>query len=66
MANKILKNGPVAVAQIKNAIQVGVDMSTEGASEYCQKNAMMTCVTKDGKEGLNAFREKRPPKFTGK
>ncbi len=66
MARKILKNAPQAVWQIKNAIQIGVDMSTEGASEYCQKNTMMTLASKDGAEGLRAFLEKRPPKWQGK
>ena len=66
MANRILKNGPAAIRQIKNAIQVGMDMSLEGASEYCQKNAMMTCVTKDAREGTKAFLEKRPAVWTGR
>jgi len=66
MARKILKNAPQAVWQIKNAIQIGVDMSTEGASEYCQKNTMMTLASKDGAEGLRAFTEKRSPRWQGK
>ncbi len=66
MAKKILKNAPQAVWQIKNAIQVGMDMSNEGASEYAQKNTMMTLASKDGAEGLRAFLEKRPPTWQGK
>ena len=66
MARKILKNAPRAAWQIKNAIQVSLDMSLEGASEYCQKNTMMTIASKDGAEGLKAFLEKRPPKWQGK
>ena len=65
LADKIIKNAPLAVSQIKNAIQAGMDMSIEGASEYCQKNCMMLFTTKDGKEGLKSFLEKRPPEWTG-
>lgn len=61
MANRIIKNAPLAVAQIKNAIRVGIDMNIEGASEYCQKNTMMLLVSEDGKEGVKAFLEKRAP-----
>lgn len=66
MAEKIIKNAPSAIAQIKNAIQVGTDMNVEGASEYCQKNSLILAVSEDGKEGLKAFLEKRPPVWTGK
>ena len=66
MAGKILKNAPQAVWQIKNAIQIGMDMSIEGASEYSQKNCMMTLASKDGAEGLKAFVEKRSPEWQGK
>ena len=66
IANKIIKNAPQAVRQIKNAIQMGMDMSLEGATEYCQKNCMMTIATQDGTEGLNAWSEKRSPVWKGK
>jgi len=66
LASRILKNAPLAIAQIKNAIQVGTDMPLEGASEYCQKNAMMTMLTQDAEEGTRAFVEKRSPVWQGK
>ena len=66
IANKIAKNAPQAVWQIKSAIQIGTDMPLEGASDYCQKNSMMTIATKDGAEGLKAWVEKRPPVWQGK
>ena len=66
LANRILRNGPAAVALIKRAIQVGTDMPLEGAMEYCQYGAMMTSSTKDYQEGTRAFLEKRKPVWQGK
>lgn len=66
MAKKIIKNAPLAITQIKNSIHVGMDMNVEGASEYCQKNAMILIASEDGKEGLKSFLEKRPPVWKGK
>lgn len=66
MANRIVRNAPEAVRQIKNAIQMGMDMSLEGASEYCQKNCMMTIATRDAMEGTKAWLEKRPAQWQGK
>ena len=66
LANRILRNGPAAVALIKRAIQVGTDMPLEGAMEYCQYATMMTITTKDAKEGTKSFIEKRKPVWQGK
>lgn len=66
LCNRILKNGPAAVALIKRAIQVGSDMPLEGAMEYCQNSAMMTALTIDAREGTRAFLEKRKPSWLGK
>jgi enoyl-CoA hydratase/carnithine racemase len=66
LANRILRNGPAAVALIKRAIHVGTDMPLEGAMEYCQYSTMMTIATKDSKEGTKAFLEKRRANWQGK
>lgn len=66
LANRILRNAPAAVAVIKRAIQVGVDMPLEGAMEHCQFGAMILSTTKDSKEGTKAFLEKRKPVWQGK
>lgn len=66
LARRIMKNAPAAVALIKRSIQVGADMPLEGAMEYCQYAAMITLVTKDAREGTEAFLEKRKPVWQGK
>ncbi len=66
LAGRILRNAPASIAHIKRAIQVGTDMPLEGAMEYCQLSALMLSVTKDSKEGINAFLEKRKPLWQGK
>jgi len=65
IAGLIAKNGPIAVAQAKLAIDKGceVDLSTGLAIE--QKAYEITIPTRDRLEGLKAFKEKRLPLFIG-
>lgn len=65
IAGRIARNSPVAVAQAKFAIDKGFDanLSTGLAIEH---NAYeVTMPTKDRLEGLEAFKNKRPPIFKG-
>ncbi len=66
LASEIAKNGPLAVQQAKRAIKSGISIEiNEGLSlEFeCYKNII---PTQDRIEGLQAFKEKREPKYTGK
>ncbi|MBP1965641.1 enoyl-CoA hydratase [Paenibacillus aceris] len=65
IAGQIVRNAPIAVAQAKFAIDKGfdADMSTGLAIE--QNAYEVTIPTKDRSEGLQAFKEKRPPIFKG-
>lgn len=65
LADEIVPNGPVGVRMAKISISRGlqVDLSTGLAiEEACYAQVI---PTKDRLEGLNAFREKRPPRYTG-
>ncbi|CAG7815400.1 unnamed protein product [Allacma fusca] len=65
LAEEILPNGPVGVRMAKVSINKGlqVDLSTGLAiEESCYAQVI---PTKDRTEGLLAFREKRPPKYSG-
>ena len=66
LAQEISRNGPVAVRQAKYAMNYGneVDLRTGLAME--EKAYEITIPTEDRLEGLNAFKEKRKPNFTGK
>ena len=65
IARQIAKNGPIAVTQAKFAIDKGydVDLNTGLAIEH--KAYEVIFPTKDRLEGLQAFKEKRPPNYKG-
>ncbi len=66
LAGTIAANGPVAVRLAKRAIDGGMDLSLdEGlALEWqCYEGVI---GTSDREEALQAFAEKRPPRFTGR
>ncbi|MGQ4668349.1 enoyl-CoA hydratase [Metabacillus halosaccharovorans] len=65
LAEKIVRNAPIAVTQAKFAIDKGseVDLLTGLALE--RKAYEITIPTKDRQEGLKAFKEKRTPSYKG-
>lgn len=65
LAEEIIKNAPLAVTQAKFAINYGsnVDLKTGLAIE--SKAYEVIIPTKDRLEALEAFKEKRPPRFKG-
>jgi enoyl-CoA hydratase/carnithine racemase len=65
LAREIAKNGPVAVAQAKFAINCGMEASLGVALPLESKAYEVTIPTKDRIEALNAFAEKRKPMFKG-
>ena len=66
IARTIAAKGPVAVRLTKQIVQRGQDLDLVNA---CQQEAYafgLTCATEDQKEGMKAFLEKRPAKFSGR
>lgn len=65
MAAKIISKGPLAVQLAKEAIRNGLEMDLDKANQYEAELFGLCFATDDQKEGMQAFLEKRPAKFTG-
>lgn len=66
VAAKIASRGPLAVAQAKRAILHGMDLSLPAANELERQAFAALFPTEDQREGMKAFKEKRPAAFTGR
>jgi enoyl-CoA hydratase len=66
MARKIGANGPVAIRYALEAIRRGLDMPLAEGQVLEATLFGLCAATSDMKEGMRAFLEKRPAKFTGK
>lgn len=66
MAEKIKKNGPLAVAYSKAAINRGMQTDIDTGIAIENELFAMAYASEDQKEGMNAFLEKRDPHFKGK
>lgn len=65
IAGQIVRNAPIAVAQAKFAIDKGCDADLSTGLAIEQHAYEVTIPTKDRSEGLQAFKDKRPPIFKG-
>ena len=66
IARKIMANGPVAVKLCIEAVNRGMDMTTNEGQVLEATLFGLCCATGDMKEGARAFLEKRPPDFKGR
>jgi enoyl-CoA hydratase/carnithine racemase len=66
MASAIAAMPPLAAMQIKEVVLAGVDASLEAALMLERKANQLLFATRDQKEGMQAFVEKRRPKFEGR
>ena len=66
IAQSILKNGPLAVRYIKQAVMQGREMSFEDGIRLESELAGKVFRTEDAREGPLAFAEKREPQYKGK
>jgi len=66
LAGKILANAPLAVAFTMDAIHNGLDLPLEDGLELEATLFGVCASTDDMREGMQAFLEKRAPRFSGK
>jgi enoyl-CoA hydratase len=66
IAERIAKNGPLAVKAIVATLRQTETLPEEDAFAIEQKHGMAVMGSEDAREGPRAFLEKRPPVFRGK
>ncbi len=66
IANKIIANAPVAVQFVMEAVNKGLEVTTQEGSFIEAALYGVVCSTEDKVEGTRAFLEKRPAQFKGK
>ncbi len=65
IAEQLSHYSPIALAQIKEVANLGIDMPLEGALALERKAFQILFNTHDQKEGAKAFLEKRPAEYKG-
>jgi enoyl-CoA hydratase/carnithine racemase len=66
LAEEIQRNSPFAVRQAKWAIDRGADLPFEDGLEREHEAYMRAIASEDRREGIDAFNERRRPRFTGR
>ncbi len=66
LVRRILANAPIAVRQVKKAISHGAQMDLRSALFFEIEAYSRVIGTADRMEGIRAFNEKRPPRFSGR
>jgi enoyl-CoA hydratase/carnithine racemase len=66
IASEIAAMPPISIMQIKEIVNAGLNAPLETALMLERKAFQLQFATRDQKEGMQAFLEKRKPKFEGK
>lgn len=66
LANKLAAKPRVALALIKRCVDNGMNMDLASGLTLERNSFVITYASEDGREGMNAFIEKRKPVFKGK
>lgn len=63
LARTIARNAPLAVEFIKRAVRHSSEMALDNALDHCQLAALWLGNTRDAREGIAAFLERRDPNW---
>ena len=66
LMGKVLQNAPIAIAFAKSIILSEREVPVNFGETYEALSSILTFLSHDGKEGMRAFFEKRPPEWEGK
>ena len=66
LAARIASMAPLAVLAAKAAVNRAEELSLEAGLEFERRNFYLLFATEDQREGMAAFGEKRPPRWTGR
>ena len=66
MVDKLAQRSPLGLARMKQMINDGLDVPMDVAMRYEMLLLEAQTHSRDYNEGLNAFNEKRSPRFSGK
>ena len=66
LARAIAKRAPLAVRMAKNMMRKALDTSLENSLDDAALSVMISNPSRDVREGVAAFREKREPNFEGR
>jgi enoyl-CoA hydratase/carnithine racemase len=65
-AGEIASNAPLAVAATKRTMRLGLDSSFDANMYHVTAELLQLIRSRDFREGLQAFLEKRPPRYEGR
>lgn len=66
LASALASRAPLAVRLAKSMMRRGLDLTLEQSQGDAALSVMISNESQDVREGVRAFREKRPPKFEGR